>query len=485
LQRGARGRPAVLVTPISSEFAPEDNPQASNILLMAIGGHASASLASTIRNISNGSGNAETSITVLHFTNLVTRFRENVITAGTRDAILMALAICDGSVEANDQVTFLPPIAGASPTIAGGLAALPCIASKGTDGLNTGIGGAMIVIPPPLSKFVRIVRLWVDLCTGVSGAGAQTCTGPNRYAVNGGGNGILFEQGELVQQVIPRYNPATGEAIAIFGQRQDQVLFTTSGMPIVAADPLCANGNALVALPNGAQACGSALGPANPNPLILIATADIGEDAVFPASVSTAEIVGPQSQPIENIPRSCGPGKSHVIYPGTESFLDCTITGAVIAVDNTPQGTNGPRPTGFDTSSGNWGSNFMMQGPETHTLHMYLSKSGASFPPPPPPPSQPHTLSKLDLLIAAYLNSDHSIRFMVHGNGIASLWVQVYDLSGKAVYNGTTNGSTLTFNGLGADGQPLANGVYLYIISVTDADGHTVTSKVRKLVILR
>ena len=71
------------------------------------------------------------------------------------------------------------------------------------------------------------------------------------------------------------------------------------------------------------------------------------------------------------------------------------------------------------------------------------------------------------------------------GASVAGLSVQVYDLSGAAVFEKTTSGTTLTFRGLSSDGQPLANGVYLYVITVRGSDGQTLSSEVKKLVLLR
>jgi hypothetical protein len=78
----------------------------------------------------------------------------------------------------------------------------------------------------------------------------------------------------------------------------------------------------------------------------------------------------------------------------------------------------------------------------------------------------------------------HSVRFVAEGQGIVGMEAQVFDLSGKLVFDQETIGTTLTFSGLGTDGRPLANGVYLYLVNVRGADGETITSEVRKLIIL-
>jgi hypothetical protein len=87
--------------------------------------------------------------------------------------------------------------------------------------------------------------------------------------------------------------------------------------------------------------------------------------------------------------------------------------------------------------------------------------------------------------ITARTLDTHSVRFVAEGQAITGIEAQVFDLSGKLVFDQHTTGTTLTFRGLGADGRPLANGVYLYIVSVRGIDGSTVGSEVRKLVLLR
>jgi len=87
--------------------------------------------------------------------------------------------------------------------------------------------------------------------------------------------------------------------------------------------------------------------------------------------------------------------------------------------------------------------------------------------------------------IKAQALSEHRIRFVVNGSGLGGLRVQIYDLAGKAVFSQETNGTTLTFQGLDAYGQPLANGVYLYVVTVRGATGQTLTSEAKKLVLLR
>ncbi len=223
----------------------------------------------------------ESTITTLQFRNLFMRFRQPQITAGTRDAILIAVALCDGGVEASDQVTFLSPVAAASPTISGGLASLPCIQTGGTDGLNTAINGAMLRFKGPGAKALRLVRLWADLCLRSGSINGVLNCQQGGYSSQGGG--ALFGPGEGIQQVTPRYNPGTDEVIATFGHRQEQIFSTGAGVPLMALDPF----NVPIV--------------GNNNPGILVFTADIGHDASpGPVEVEltlyTGDVHGPRGQ---------------------------------------------------------------------------------------------------------------------------------------------------------------------------------------------
>ena len=63
--------------------------------------------------------------------------------------------------------------------------------------------------------------------------------------------------------------------------------------------------------------------------------------------------------------------------------------------------------------------------------------------------------------------------------------VEVYSLDGSQVFAQTSAGSTLTWNHTAGSGASVANGVYLYRVTVEGADGSTVTSRVQKLVVVR
>jgi hypothetical protein len=71
--------------------------------------------------------------------------------------------------------------------------------------------------------------------------------------------------------------------------------------------------------------------------------------------------------------------------------------------------------------------------------------------------------------------------FIVEGVGIAQTTVRVFSLTGKLVFSQTAQGNVVPFSAA----SELANGVYLYVVTVQGADGQTVTSKISKLVVLR
>jgi hypothetical protein len=72
----------------------------------------------------------------------------------------------------------------------------------------------------------------------------------------------------------------------------------------------------------------------------------------------------------------------------------------------------------------------------------------------------------------------------MHGLGISSSEVRLFSLAGALVVDARGSGDTLRFLLRTAEG-PLANGVYLYQVTVRGPDGQTTSSEVRKVLILR
>jgi len=82
--------------------------------------------------------------------------------------------------------------------------------------------------------------------------------------------------------------------------------------------------------------------------------------------------------------------------------------------------------------------------------------------------------------------SGQSVRFFAQGSGIQSIQVQVLDLSGRGVFSSDfTAGNTLSWNLVTDQGERLANGVYLYLVTIRGADGRIQRSEVKKLVVMR
>jgi uncharacterized repeat protein (TIGR01451 family) len=71
--------------------------------------------------------------------------------------------------------------------------------------------------------------------------------------------------------------------------------------------------------------------------------------------------------------------------------------------------------------------------------------------------------------------------FVVEGVGVAQTTVHVFTLTGKLVFSDSAQGNVVAFG----KASELANGVYLYVVTVKGADGQTVRSKIQKLVVLR
>ena len=84
------------------------------------------------------------------------------------------------------------------------------------------------------------------------------------------------------------------------------------------------------------------------------------------------------------------------------------------------------------------------------------------------------------------LSSERSgATFRVQGAGVSGFQVRVYSLTGKLVFDsGMVYSPALRWNYLSNDGQPLANGVYLYTVTVQGADG-IYRSELKKLAVLR
>jgi hypothetical protein len=493
----------------SSGFSSSQNPIASNVRLHMVGG--SPSSHTPIEHISNGSGGPESNVAPIAFSGgqigegLLTRFRAHEISPGTREAIVMAVGLCDGGFLANTNVAILPPIAGAPPTIAGGLGSLPCIPSGGTDGFATGINGATLIFRGPLARYIGTVRMYTDECSAAGLAAVLCLLGDNAVAPpstasnRGGGDGFLFQAGELSEQVTAMYNEQTGEAIAQFGGRQEQILFTGNGNPV-------ANGSDFACIAAGT--CASATG--GTAPLILIWTADIDQNA--PGGLVDV-LLGLQSFDDTAINMASGGGNPCAVFITTAPTI--------------PVAPNNPGAGG----RGSCASNFLNIGPEIYSF----SVEGQEH------PSTPNNLAAFDTNSSCFLDDPEffamidqwvdgqigdtlffagvdawvgqtnicdvvansvsaltidavsletnvatsATTFVVDGQGIAGLNVEVLSLDGTSVFSQIAAGTHLTWNQSATNGSPVANGTYLYVVTVEGADGKTLTSEVGKLAVVR
>ncbi len=77
------------------------------------------------------------------------------------------------------------------------------------------------------------------------------------------------------------------------------------------------------------------------------------------------------------------------------------------------------------------------------------------------------------------------IVFAAQGVEAASLRVTVFNAGGERVFHGSSAHGQLAWSKTTEAGERLANGVYLYVVRLTDAHGQTVKTDVRQLALLR
>ena len=498
----------------SSGFSSSRNPQASNVRLHMVGGTPSSH--TPLEHMSNSSGNPESAARSITFSGgqagegLLTRFRAQEIMPGTREAIAMAIGLCDGAELANRIGSILPAIAGAPPTLAGGLNALPCIGSAGTDGFATGINGATLVFRGPLARYMGTVRMYWDECSE-AGVAADTCglaspvPPPARVSTSGGGDGFLFQAGELVEQVVPVFNEQTGEAIAQFGGRQEQILFTGNGNPVAhGSDPCsqvvggCGAGVPAVAVPD-----------AGTTPAIGIWTVDIDQNA--PGGIVDV-LLGFQTFDDTAINIASGGANPCTVFAVTAPRIP-------VAPSNPGPGDNGSCASNF-LNTGPELYSFTIQGPEhpstPNNLAAFDTNNSCFI-------DDPEFFAAIDAWVDGQIGDDlffdlvdawvgqenicgsvassgvtslsldgislkHSFgttQFNVSGLGIKTISVEIFGLNGDSIFSAETSGTSLSWNQMTSSGAPVANGTYLYVVNVEGADGQQLTSDVQKLLVLR
>ncbi len=231
---------------VSSDFNDTYRSQTSNIILNSmIGGEGAF-----VQGINNGSGNPETGIKSLQFEGLRTRFRDEKVWPGTREAVAAMIYVCEGGDPVTPQVIVLPAIAKSEPTIAGYPDVLACITSAVPDNIGT-----------------RILRLRV----GVSGnTGA---VGTLRLYDDANDNGVLFEAGEFVLSS----NPVNG--LAIFGSLNNPLLVSTRSSADLAPGMYAAQTGPNPTLCDSNEANPQAEGASKGCPHVLVLTFDVNSSA--------------------------------------------------------------------------------------------------------------------------------------------------------------------------------------------------------------
>lgn len=97
--------------------------------------------------------------------------------------------------------------------------------------------------------------------------------------------------------------------------------------------------------------------------------------------------------------------------------------------------------------------------------------------------SEPKT-EKLELRDLRSYTYNSQLVFEALGQGVKTLSVQLYDISGRSVLTAEANGNLVSVPLAGANSK-LSNGVYLAVLTVRGWDGTIVKSEVRKIVIKR
>jgi hypothetical protein len=94
-------------------------------------------------------------------------------------------------------------------------------------------------------------------------------------------------------------------------------------------------------------------------------------------------------------------------------------------------------------------------------------------------------LESLQVDAITLAQGNNGFTLAVNGQGVASTQLQIYNLAGGLVLDKEAIGNALQFQAMDSSGQALANGIYLYVVTVKGYDGTVIKSEVRKLVILR
>ena len=98
---------------------------------------------------------------------------------------------------------------------------------------------------------------------------------------------------------------------------------------------------------------------------------------------------------------------------------------------------------------------------------------------------RPQSELRVTALRALWLSADSAIHFEALGMGIKEIDVQIFSLSGKRVYRSGWVENGYEWRLQSTNGKLVANGVYLYVVTVRGYDGKMAQTQVKKFVIVR
>lgn len=424
------------VAPFSSDFSPSYKKQASNTRVV-VQGSISGIPGILSPGVNNGSGNPETGALGINTLGIRTRddrgglagTLERDARAGDREYFVGTVGLCEAGDLVTPTVTLLPPIAGASPTIAGGLAAIPCIpTAAGFDANITNIVRIRAGVSGAGAPWVQAIHFYADTCA--AGCGWAT-------AVAGTTAATLFETGEQILSAIPVNGVAQVGSL-------EQILTTSGGMPLQLA-----------------------AGPGFPSALLYF-TADIDDRAAnsevkFQVAIDIADVIGFRS--------------SRLLRTAPQEFTfqvkGAGVPTAGVAMFDT--NGNGVIDDGeFFSAIDQWVAGSVSDTLFFDVLDAWVAQT----------PVASASVEGLSLKAVSLSATSRALTFATSGQGITSMSVEIFGLNGQSIFAQEAPSTRLTWN-LSTNGQPVANGVYLYVVTVRGTDGQTLTSGVKKLVVLR
>jgi hypothetical protein len=445
LQISLRAEASDIVTnpiagPFSSSFAPGYQRQASGLRLV-VQGTPPAGGGVLSPAINNGSGSPETGVKGLSVLGIRNRDDRDVFTdrdarAGDREYLAGFVNLCEGSEPVTSNLTVLPPIAAAAPTIAGYPGVATCIGLALNDGLPTNVTGFRVGLTGSGAQYVQNVHVYVDL--GTAAAIAAPGTG-----------GVLFEPGELILSQIP--DPVGGGFVARIGSIQ-QVLTTSGGTPLI--------------VPNGVAPF---------PPLLFYVTLDLDtaareSDVVMEVAIDIADTPGViSSRLLRGTVQTFNIHVKGVTGPPSGRVRDFDTNGNGVIDDSE-----------FFTAIDRWVGGTVSDDLFFRVLDAWVAQSpvGAAS-------ASAASLESLSLKSVALSSTHRATTFVVDGQGIDAMGVEIFGLDGQRVFAQQAAGTRLTWNLSAENGQSVANGVYLYVVTVRGSNGQALRSNVQKLVVLR